>query len=58
MPKTKMNPASSYLPHDLRHLPVVPLGVDRVCDLGRGVSECELSGFKPECPANLRRGGV
>ena len=44
--------------HQLHDLGVIPLGVHRVRHLSRGVSECELSRFKPKRPTNLRRGDV
>jgi hypothetical protein len=34
-----------HLPHDLCDLAVVPLGVDRVRDLGRRVPEGQLGGL-------------
>lgn len=54
-PKAKVHPASPHLPHDLRHLAVVRLGVDRVRHLGRGVPEGQLGGLEPEGPPDLCR---
>lgn len=47
--------SSPNLPHDLRHLGVVPLRVHRVRDLGGRVAEGQLGGLEPEGPGDLGR---
>lgn len=53
-----MMPFSPHPPHDLRHLRLGPLGVDRVRDLGGRVAEGQRDGFEAENTPDLDGGNV